>query len=148
MRAPPIKRFEAKYIPEPNSGCWLWTGAHTRKSNYGCFFDGKKQVGSHVFSYEYHVGPIAVGMDLDHLCRNRYCVNPQHLEAVPRQVNAIRGLTGHHMKGKTHCSKGHALDDANTYFRSNGNRSCRTCERLKMRRLRAKWKNGFVCATA
>lgn len=140
-KTPAIERFEAKYIPEPNSGCWLWMGAHTRKTGYGCFYEEGAQVGSHVFSYRHFVGPIPDGFDIDHLCRNRCCVNPNHLEAVPRQVNAARGLCGHHMKGKTRCSKGHALDDENTYLRANGNRSCRICERFKMQRLRAKWRS-------
>lgn len=109
----PIKRFEVKYIPEPNSGCWLWVGAHTRKSHYGTFFDGEKDVSSHVFSYRYHIGPIPPAMDIDHLCRNRYCVNPQHLEAVPRRVNAARGLCGQHMKKIWHSWK---RDESNGRF--------------------------------
>ena len=132
---PPLIRFERKVSPEPNTGCWLWEGALSG-NGYGSFYDGERMVSAHSFAYVNSKGPVPEGLELDHLCRIRCCVNPEHLEPVTRRENTLRGVAGHHMRGKTHCSRGHALDEANTYRRSNGNRSCRTCERLKRRRYR------------
>lgn len=144
----PIIRFDKYWIPEPNSGCWIWIGG-IASNGYGSFYDGERMDSAHAFSYRYHVGPVQAGLDLDHLCRVRCCVNPDHLEPVTRQVNAARGLCGHHMKGKTSCKRGHAFDDVNTYFNSNGTRECRTCQRHKMRRLRAQRKeHGLFACTA
>lgn len=131
----PTVRFERYFIPEPNSGCWLWTGALS-SNGYGSFYNGERMVSAHSFAFKCHVGPVPDGLELDHLCRTRCCVNPAHLEPVTRRENTKRGTAGHHMRGKTHCSKGHPLDEVNTYWRSNGNRSCRICERLKRRRHR------------
>jgi hypothetical protein len=83
-------RFIQKYVPEPNTGCWLWTG-YVDRHGYGQF-KGAKQGSAHRWSYEYHAGPIPEGLQLDHLCRVRSCVNPAHLEPVTCRVNVSRGL--------------------------------------------------------
>lgn len=85
----------------PN-GCWIWVGV--RHFGYGRFMvstrrEAPKCVAAHRFSYERLVGPIPLGLDLDHLCRNRACVNPAHLEPVTRQVNIARGFAARKAEG-------------------------------------------------
>src|SRR5262245_12493041 len=104
----------------PN-GCWLWTGA--RNSNYGYGTIEVARVKRHVHRVlcELERGPVHRDLDLDHLCRNRICVNPDHLEPVSRRENILRGAS--HVAAnarKTHCSKGHPFDEVNTYFRKDG----------------------------
>lgn len=88
---------------------------------------------AHRFSYEILVGPIPEGMELDHLCKNRRCVNPAHLEPVTHHENLIRGngFTGINAR-KTHCSRGHELSQDNILNRSRGGRECKTCHRVRM----------------
>lgn len=96
------ERFERLYEPEPNSGCWLWKGATA--CGYGYF----RHRPAHRFAYELYRGPIPEGLQLDHLCRVRSCVNPSHLEAVTQGVNLHRGETiAARNAAKTHCPKGH-----------------------------------------
>ena len=84
----PLSRFLRKIGVSP-TGCWGWQAA-ILSNGYGMFFDGSKQVGAHRFSYRHFVGCIPLGLDLDHLCRNRGCVNPDHLEPVSRKENCRR----------------------------------------------------------
>lgn len=83
-----------KAVPEPNSGCWLWMGA-LAATGYGVIGLGARSEGvdlAHRVSYRLHCGEIPTGLDLDHLCRTRCCVNPDHLEPVTRRVNWERGM--------------------------------------------------------
>ena len=73
-----IERFESKYIPEPNTGCWLWT-AGLNGDGYGSFHVGGNNVGAHRFSFETYVGPIHDGLHVLHRCDQPLCVNPKHL---------------------------------------------------------------------
>lgn len=77
------------------NGCWLWTGA--KSDGYGSFGleASSVTIGAHVWAYNYCIGLVPTGLELDHLCRNRACVNPQHLEPVTHQVNIQRGLRWH-----------------------------------------------------
>jgi hypothetical protein len=120
-------RLERFSFPEPNSGCWLWTG-NALPSGYGTVWADRTNRLAHRVSYKYHVGPIPAGMELDHLCRTRCCVNPAHLEPVTRAENARRSpISGH---AKTHCCHGHEYNQATTYIsRKTGKRHCRTCAR-------------------
>ena len=122
------QRFFSKVLVLP-SGCWKWTGK-TSNGGYGLFFIAKPRkhnVQAHRWSYEYFRGAIPAGLDLDHLCRNRWCVNPEHTEPVTRRENLLRGETipARHA-AKTHCPAGHPYNDANTY-RYRGLRYCRIC---------------------
>jgi hypothetical protein len=131
-RGTPEERFWAKV--DKTSDCWIWT-AHKVKG-YGQFRlggKGSRQVGAHRVSYEWAHGPIPETLQLDHLCRNPVCVNPDHLEPVTSRVNMLRGQTfAAANAGKTHCPQGHPYDLFNTY-EYKGMRTCRACRRLKRR---------------
>ena len=102
MDAKTLARFEDKYVPEPNTGCWLWI-AGVNKDGYGGFRADTRTWLAHRVSYEHFVGPIPEGLELDHLCRTRSCVNPNHLEPVIHIVNVRRGLNVGETNGaKTH----------------------------------------------
>ena len=138
---PPIEeRFWAKVDKQPD-GCWLWQGAITDRG-YGCFRNREgKYRGAHRFSYEEHVGPIPDGLVLDHLCRVRNCVNPDHLEPVTAKTNSQRGLGGRNNAVKTHCPAGHPYTPENTYIaipKKTGLplRRCKTCHNARYYRLR------------
>lgn len=114
-------------------GCWDWTGALDR-GGYGRTWSWTKVVAAHRLSYELRVGPIPVGLDLDHLCRNRRCVNPDHLEPVTRRENVLRGEgpSGQAAR-RTHCPTGHALEGDNLLPAKllKGKRECRKCSNEK-----------------
>lgn len=122
------ERFWAKVDQRPD-GCWVWTAG--RQRGYGRFWDGSRGVYAHRFAFELLVGPIYDGEELDHLCRNRSCVNPAHLEPVTHRVNAQRGIAGQvngdRERAKTHCPKGHEYAGANLYVNGRGWRRCRLC---------------------
>ena len=124
-------RFWKRVMPEPNSGCWLWLGS-ARGNGYGGGLANGKNYRAHRFAYERCVGLIPNGLTLDHLCRNRICVNPKHLEPVTSRENNLRGIgwAGVNAK-KTHCLRGHEYTAQNTMWRKNGCRYCRTCRRLR-----------------
>ena len=113
-----------------NTGCWEWTGT-LDQCGYGRDVRwGGHRERAHRILYRIFVGDIPEGAQLDHLCRVRHCVNPEHLEAVSQQENIRRGMTGklnHHNAHKTHCSRGHGFTDSNTYIRPNGGRMCKRC---------------------
>ena len=122
---PSEERFWAKV--NKTETCWLWTGARSR--GYGSFpMDGLG--GAHRWAYLHLVGPIPEGLELDHLCRVRHCVRPDHLEPVTHAENMRRGVWNNRLK--THCVHGHPFDEANTTWWKN-KRSCRTCHRVLMR---------------
>jgi hypothetical protein len=106
--------------------CWLWTGSR-QKNGYGRFSLKNRGRLAHRFAYELVVGPIPEGLEIDHLCRVRACVRPDHLEAVTRRVNSLRSTSFAAQNAKkTHCVRGHALEGENLYSR-NGWRWCRQC---------------------
>jgi hypothetical protein len=110
-------------------GCWLWTGA-INASGYGGVNINSKYYVAHRVSYEYLLGPVPEGLFLDHLCRVRNCVNPEHLEPVTHKENALRGMSPFAKNArKTHCPKGHRYDEINTRLTSRG-RSCKACALL------------------
>lgn len=131
MGRPAIARFEEKFSVT-DVGCWEWT-ASLNSTGYGTFNPGwpHNSVMAHRWSYEHFIGPIPEGMDLDHLCRNRACVRPEHLEPVTTSENLRRGVgVGSSNARKTHCPKGHPYSGENLYVPpSRPNRMCRTCRR-------------------
>lgn len=126
-RSAPEARFGEKFAVDER-GCWLWLG-HTQKAGgYGVFADkGGKQVLAHRWIYERLMGPIPEGKEIDHLCRVRRCVNPQHLEAVTRAENIRRGSAPLFQISKTHCPQGHPYNRENTRINKAGGRVCRAC---------------------
>ena len=131
-----LDRFLAKIVADPH-GCWIWQ-AGTNTKGYGKFKVDGRDVKAHRFAYEMFVGPIPEGLELDHLCRVRNCVNPEHLEPVTHAENVRRGESGKHCRDKTHCPQGHPYAGENLYVRPNGKRDCRTCQRAHYARKRAK----------
>lgn len=129
------ERFWAKvYFPPCEDDCWTWTGSLNR--GYGIFNSRQAHLLAHRVAYTLLIGPVPEGLELDHLCRNRACLNPAHLEPVTHQENMRRGLFG----AATHCPQGHAYDEANTYVNpKTRDRICRRCkaERERQRRLTA-----------
>lgn len=130
--------LEERFWPKVDvtGGCWLWTGA-TNGVGYGCICRGRPLRGNeyaHRLSYAWANGVIPEGLDIDHLCRVRNCVNPSHLEAVTRSVNLRRSpLVGRTRPVRMTCPSGHVLRDENLRINSLGWRSCRMCSRLGRR---------------
>ncbi len=117
-----LARFVSKINVLPN-GCWEWTG-NRAPNGYGRFWwNGQKGL-AHRFAYETYIGPFPNGTEADHLCRNRACVCPEHLEAVSRSENTRRGIAG---QLGIMCKQGHFMDERNTYTDPRGHRDCRAC---------------------
>lgn len=133
---PPIVPAEVRfwrYVRKQDDGCWIWTGSIS-SDGYGQLSSShrNKPHRSHRFSYTMHVGEIPAGLELDHLCRVRACVNPEHLEAVTRQVNQRRGNSPSGIASrKTHCVRNHPFDEENTYITTQGKRLCRKCSAIR-----------------
>jgi hypothetical protein len=129
-------RFDSKWLEDDATGCWVWQRATSRGYGVTHLDSRGPQWRAHRLSYELHVGPIPAGMDLDHLCRNRACVNPEHLEPVTRHENLMRGDTiAARNAAKTHCVRGHELTGDNVKVLARGRR-CIACARLACQRQR------------
>jgi len=131
---PITERLWSKIMPEPNSGCWLWVGSIDKNTGYGHL--GKNEYSSalaHRASYECFRGPIPVGLVIDHKCRVKSCVNPDHLEPVTHYENNVRGgvydAAAKEKKSRTHCRKGHLYEPSNLVPSKSGTRVCRICHR-------------------
>jgi hypothetical protein len=120
-------RFWAKV--QKGDGCWFWTGAVSGGDGYGRFNIGGTKL-AHRIAYEALVGPIPVGLTIDHLCRVRVCVNPAHMEPVTLAENLRRQVSFN--GGKERCPQGHEYD----YRYPDGRRGCRRCDTEASRRYR------------
>lgn len=138
-----IDRFLGKVWIRKVDECWPWL-AGISNDGYGKFFINGKQTGAHRAAYELWVGTIPEGLELDHLCRNRSCVNPNHLEPVTKRENTRRGFSPWVENArKTHCPKGHEYNQRNTYslpHKIDANRYCRMCKLEQTVSKRAEWK--------
>lgn len=125
----------ARYVDQTGD-CWLWTGALNK--GYGVFTSGYRIRSAHRWSYELHVGPIPDGLTLDHTCRVRRCVRPDHLEPVTQGENVRRGLIVALREKPTVCGNGHDLTQpgaiAVRHERGRTRERCRECERARGRR--------------
>lgn len=132
------ERFWAKV--DAMGVCWEWQAA-TDRGGYGVFNPHGTIVRTHRFAWEMLVGPIPEGLHIDHLCRNRICCNPDHLEPVTPGENARRGYATVYQKiwadKITHCPRNHEYTDENTHInKRNGTRKCRKCHRDRERERR------------
>lgn len=127
LRSADIERFMAFVSPEPNTGCWLWAGAAT-SVGYGAL-SLKGLVLAHRRSWELFRGPIPEGLHIDHKCRVRICVNPDHIEPVTPAENNRRIVSygANRNTQKTHCPQGHAYSGDNLLFRPARGRGCKAC---------------------
>lgn len=115
--------------------CWIWTGP-TNRHGYASVTIDKRTTTVHRVFYEFFVAPIPEGLEIDHLCRRRGCMNPFHMEAVTHKTNMERAIgVGQYDRSlpkgpdgrRTHCSRGHALVAGNTFSNGKGGFQCRTC---------------------
>ncbi len=137
------ERIESKIERITESGCWIWQASCDRHG-YGRMTVNKRPYLAHRVAYELAIGQIPHGMDIDHLCRVRCCVNPAHLEPVTRLENTRRGQNGN----KTHCLHGHEYTEDNTYIRQplmttrswRPVRVCRACSSINARKYQSRKK--------
>jgi hypothetical protein len=128
-KAPDAERFWS--LVEKTPMCWLWRGR--RHVGYGVFSVRDRRhphrtVNAHRWAWEALRGPVEPGLHLDHLCRVRACVNPDHLEPVTRKVNILRGVSPAAIYARRDaCLRGHRFDEANTLIGRRGDRICRAC---------------------
>lgn len=128
-KIPPEKRVW-RHV-QKTATCWNWTGCTVY--GYGRFNDGVTTVMAHRYLYQLLRVPVEKSEDLDHICRNRACVNPDHLRAVSRKTNLLAegslSIAKHNFM-KTHCKHGHMFTKENTKIKKDGSRNCRKCDAI------------------
>ena len=132
-----LQRFVSKIVFTQD--CWVWTDKPD--NGYGRFWLNRKSELAHRFAYLIWAGPIPSDKQLDHLCRNRGCVNPEHLEPVSIAENVLRGegLSAKNAR-KTHCKMGHELAGNNLHLLKRGGRVCKKCQLVRLQ----KWQRGKI----
>ena len=137
-----IERLISKVDWKSEGSCWDWLGT-INEYGYPKISIENHPRRAHRISYEAFIGPIPKGLDLDHLCRNRKCINPKHLEPVTRKENLNRSpitfwrggqTTAKIKKSRTHCKHGHEWSEENTYIHTYGWRVCRECKKIQERK--------------
>lgn len=129
-----VERFHHYAMPEPNSGCWLWTGT-IEWHGYGRICVKTKHIYAHRFAYSTFRQAVPVGLELHHRCHNRACVNPDHLETIDPAhhvhltLHETAVLRSNFKRNQTHCMRGHPLSDENLRITKRGQRACKTCAR-------------------
>ena len=127
LKAADVERFWS-HVERDGDGCWPWKLALSA-DGYGRFYADASKFLSHRVAYEISVGLIPPGLVIDHLCRNRACANPAHMEPVTRYENSVVRGTGPSSVNlrKTHCKWGHPFEGYNLIVRRDGGRFCRAC---------------------
>jgi len=132
-------RFNEKWVPVTESGCWLWTGAVSGGKASGVQYGyisvgGRSGSGqrAHRVSYQLHNGDIPEGLFVRHKCDNPLCVNPDHLELGTHQDN-MQDMAERGRRKRTHCRRGHELNEENAYTNSRGHKYCKVCKRDSQR---------------
>ena len=140
LHSPLPERFWRKVSKAPDGACWEWLGS--KNCGYGHIRDSGSMRKAHRVAYELVIGPIPEGLVIDHLCRNRACVNPSHLEPVSQKENIRRGVSVVAVKmALTHCPHGHPYSGENLYTNRRGWRYCRTCMRRMNRERKRRLRN-------
>lgn len=120
----------ANKLQETDAGCWEWTG-HRHERGYGRIVLDKKNVSVHRLLYELFNGPIPDGWVIDHMCENKPCSNPAHLDACTHTDNIERHWTIHPERdSNTHCSRGHKFDDVG-WIIDKQDRACKKCYKMR-----------------
>ena len=126
------KNFYSKIKILPN-GCWEWQAKIHNPTGYGHLFINRKTFLAHRISYILHKGTIPNGLVVNHLCRNRKCVNPNHLEVITLKENILKGFSIPAINSrKTHCIRGHPLIGDNLYITPKGRRQCKECQHIRV----------------
>jgi hypothetical protein len=136
-----LETFESRYIPEPMSGCWIWTG-NDNGFGYGLFRIGKRRIMAHRVAWELYCGPIPDGLQANHKCDVPSCVNPNHLYLGTQAEN----LEDCRQRGRarkrsrpTHCPHGHEYTPKNIKIKQ-GRLRCRTCVNIDQQKIRLRRK--------
>lgn len=125
------ERFMQSFKIEASTGCWLWIKGITGHGYGGFYFEGREVPAHRAALFFFKNVPIAAGstkLVADHLCRNRTCVNPEHLEMATQRENVRRGLN---FGLKTHCKHGHLYEGSNVGINGKGHRYCKPCSRIR-----------------